>query len=72
MQDCEFFTFDEVKDGLFNILYLWGKDNVEFGYRQGMNEVLAILVSAFFSEIVQPAQSFENLDKNEIKKLSDD
>jgi hypothetical protein len=33
-----------------NILYLWAKDNNEFGYRQGMNEVLAIIVFAFFAE----------------------
>lgn len=50
MQDLEFFTSDDAKAGLSNVLYLWAKDNVEFGYRQGMNEVLAILVCAFFSE----------------------
>ena len=33
MQDCDFFTSEEVKDELSNVLYLWGKDNVEFGYR---------------------------------------
>jgi len=33
MQDCEFFTSDEAKAGLSNVLYLWAKDNVEFGYR---------------------------------------
>ena len=33
MQDCEFFTSAEAKAGLSNVLYLWAKDNVEFGYR---------------------------------------
>ena len=50
VQDNEFFTREGVKTQLMNILYLWAKDNNEFGYRQGMNEVLAIIVFAFFAE----------------------
>ena len=33
VQDNEFFTRDSVKDQLMNILYLWAKDNNDFGYR---------------------------------------
>ena len=69
MQDNDFFTKDEVKDELSNILYLWSKDNVEFGYRQGMNEVLAILVMAFFSETIADDDEAEANEK--MKVLSD-
>ena len=48
MQDNEFFTREDVKEHLSNILYLWARDNNEMGYRQGMNEVLAITVVAIF------------------------
>ena len=44
------FTNSLVKPQLEDLLYLWARDNYEFGYRQGMNEVLAILVVAFFQE----------------------
>ena len=53
MQENHFFTLPIVKKTLEDLLYLWAKDNVEFGYRQGMNEVLGILVYAFFQEIVR-------------------
>ena len=44
MQELEFFTRDEVKEQLTNVLYLWSHENMDYGYRQGMNEVLALLV----------------------------
>lgn len=48
MQELALFTIPEVKQCLEDLLYLWAKDNHDFGYRQGMNEILAILVVAFF------------------------
>jgi len=35
------------------MLYLWAKDNHDFGYRQGMNEILAVLVYAFHTEVLE-------------------
>ena len=40
-------TNDDFKKELMLMLYLWAKDNHDFGYRQGMNEILAVLVYAF-------------------------
>lgn len=57
MQEQEFFTDEQMKEQLSNLLYLWGKDNVEFGYRQGMNEVLAILVIALCVEVVHTSKA---------------
>lgn len=53
MQDIEFFTREDVKENLSNILYLWAKDNNEFSYRQGMNEILALIVQVSFEEIIE-------------------
>lgn len=50
LQEVPLFTNSVVKGQLEDLLYLWARDNGEFGYRQGMNEVLAILVVAFFQE----------------------
>jgi len=33
LQDIEFFTKNEIKENLSNILYLWSKDNSDFSYR---------------------------------------
>jgi hypothetical protein len=32
------------------MLFLWAKENPETSYKQGMNELLAIVVFAFFAE----------------------
>jgi hypothetical protein len=32
-QDIDFFTKQEIKENLSNILYLWSKDNSDFSYR---------------------------------------
>jgi len=50
-QEIEFFERESVKESLSNILYMWSKDNHDVGYRQGMNEILAILTMAIFSEV---------------------
>ena len=51
MQENSFFTLPEVNAQLQDMLYLWAKDNIEYGYRQGMNEVLAIVDYAFFQAL---------------------
>ena len=33
LQDIDFFTKQEIKENLSNILYLWSKDNSDFSYR---------------------------------------
>ena len=70
MQDIEFFTREDVKENLSNILYLWAKDNNEFSYRQGMNEILALIVQVCFDEIIdttfdltEPIEGEKQLDQ---------
>lgn len=74
MQEMDFFTLEPVKEALMNLLYLWAKDNVEFGYRQGMNEVLAIIVYAFFQEVTSydlVIHTSCNEDLHEVAKSED-
>lgn len=46
MQDVDFYAQSDTKQKMSDLLYLWAKDNPQFGYRQGMNEILAIIVHA--------------------------
>jgi len=43
-----------VKDKLHELLYLWACENPQYGYQQGMNEILAAVVLAVFSELCTP------------------
>jgi len=49
-----------VKDILIGILFLWAKDNQDIQYKQGLNEVLAIIVFAFFAERLPPAVALDS------------
>ena len=35
------------------LLFIWGRENPEYGYKQGMNEILAILLILFDSERIE-------------------
>lgn len=53
MQEINLFTIPIIKEHLEDLLYLWAKDNNDFSYRQGMNEILAIVVIAYFQEFIE-------------------
>lgn len=47
------------------MLYLWAKDNKEYGYRQGMNEILGMVAYAFFLEALHKGgPSYDIIDFN--------
>ena len=52
------------------LLYLWGRENPDYGYKQGMNEILAIVVIVFETERCQSSsgttQQWENMSDEEI------
>ena len=72
LQEFDIFTKPEIKENLSNILYLWAKDNNEFSYRQGMNEILAILVLAFFSEYRLSNTQIEKHSEEQLSHLSNE
>ena len=47
-QDIDIFLQNNIKNNLANILYIWSKENESISYRQGMNEILAVLLLAFY------------------------
>ena len=84
MQDYDFFTDDAFKENFKNMLYMWSKDNKEYGYRQGMNEILGIIIYAFFMEALNEVEYEDEdvqkqhgvdfsrkLDPQQVRQLSD-
>lgn len=60
------------------MLYLWSKDNKDFGYRQGMNEILGMIIFAFLMEALSEGEPQQNqvdfskpLTPMQVKNLSD-
>jgi hypothetical protein len=47
-QNKELFQFPKIKEMLSSILFVWSKENSDTSYRQGMNEILAILLLGIF------------------------
>ncbi len=47
-QDKELFQSTAIKEILKNVLFIWAKENKETAYRQGMNELLAVLLFAIY------------------------
>ncbi len=45
-QENEFFIKPETQSIMLNILFTWAKQNPAYGYRQGMNELLAPIILA--------------------------
>jgi hypothetical protein len=51
---------------LVGILFLWAKENQDIQYKQGMNEILAIIVFAYFSERINVEHDLDHLTTDEI------
>ena len=47
-QEIDLFLQNKIKNILANVLYIWSKENSTVSYRQGMNELLAIIFIAFY------------------------
>ena len=47
-QEMDLFLQNKIKNILANVLYIWSKENSIVSYRQGMNELLAIIFIAFY------------------------
>lgn len=63
-QDKQLFNTSFIKDLLCNILFLWAKENKDPCYKQGMNEILAIFVFAFYPYYFKNPYEKEQKDNN--------
>ncbi|MFO0116464.1 MAG: hypothetical protein ACK521_02215 [bacterium] len=66
-QEFDYFKKQSTKDMLISLLFLWGKTYPEYGYKQGMNEILAIILLVFDTERVESEnKDWEKLSEKEI------
>jgi TBC1 domain family protein 5 len=47
-QDKDLFQTTAIKEIMVNILFLWSKENRDVSYKQGMNEILAVILFGFY------------------------
>ena len=50
LQEFNYFQTVVTKDLLSQLMYLWGRENPDYGYKQGMNEILGLIVIVFETE----------------------
>jgi len=53
-QDMDFFIDKNTQQVLTNVLFIWSKQNLDLSYRQGMNELVAVLTYTCFTENFKP------------------
>jgi hypothetical protein len=66
-QEYKFFVQPKIQEQLKMILYFWSSENPFISYRQGMNEILAMLFFVFYAEKVSPS----NLNPDDITDPDD-
>ena len=65
-QNINLFSQENIKKLLLNILFIWSRENDDISYRQGMNDLLAILILCFYPYYF-PLEDDENkITKDEI------
>jgi hypothetical protein len=62
-QDKDLFQNTAIKEIMVNILFLWSKENKDISYKQGMNEILAVILFGFYPYY------FKNTCKTDIATL---
>ena len=66
-QELSIFHQSKVKSNLADILFIWNKENLDVGYQQGMNDILAVTFLALYPCYFK---NTKKLSKNDIINLS--
>ena len=66
-QELAIFHQAKIKSNLADILFIWNKENLEVGYQQGMNDILAVTFLGLYPCYFKKAKK---LGKNDILKIS--
>jgi TBC1 domain family protein 5 len=72
LQEFSYFNKTETKDLLSQLLFIWGRENPDYGYKQGMNEILAMVVIVFDTErtvLRAEPRVWDNLSDEDIASL---
>ena len=70
-QEIDLFLQNKIKNILANVLYIWSKENQDISYRQGMNELLAILYLVFYPYYFPSTKKPKNTKNDIIEFLKD-
>ncbi|CAI2359005.1 unnamed protein product [Moneuplotes crassus] len=65
-QEYKFFQRKKVRDQMVSTLYFWSKTYPMYSYRQGMNEIIAVIYFVFAAEKVQEDIDIDQLSDSEI------
>ena len=71
-QDKELFQNNAIKELLTKILFIWAKDHLETSYRQGMNEILAILLLGVYPFYFFVEKKINPINLNKYKNKADE
>ena len=65
-QNINLFCQENIKKLLLNILFIWSRENDDISYRQGMNDLLAILILCFYPYYFPLEDNENKITKDEI------
>ena len=65
-QNINLFSQENIKKILLNILFIWSRENDDISYRQGMNDLLAILILCFYPYYFPLEDNENKITKDEI------
>ena len=65
-QEYTFFQDKEMREQIVSTLYYWSKTYPMFSYRQGMNEIIAVVYFVFYSEKSSKCDDIDKLSDQEI------
>lgn len=71
-QEYKFFCRKDIRDQMVSVLYYWSKTYPMFSYRQGMNEIIAVIYFAFYAEKSAKDEQIDKKADSEISKNHDD
>ena len=65
-QNINLFSQENIKKILLNILFIWSRENDDISYRQGMNDLLAMLILCFYPYYFSYEENESKATKEEI------
>lgn len=69
MPENQYFRQPDTQNTLVDVLFVWSKMNADIGYRQGMHEILALVLWVVEMDAVQPGQARKETKSTKIMKI---
>ena len=68
-QDKALFLKEEVKELMTNVLFIWAKENPQLAYKQGMNDLLGVLVYVAYCDLPEDFSGVSKENEEMLKVL---